>query len=215
MDCSARRTILQSDNGIQFAARVTQEFLASAKAVQVFSNTYKPLGNRLVERHTVTLAHILRVFCSRHMDDWDKFHPQVSGAYNSTHHATTDVSAQLLLTGRERYVPLMCLYPEVEKNNGSPFQFVRKTIKRQQELNELVRANTRQPQLCQKRNFDGGCPGAKAYKVGDWVWVFFKIIPAYDTVKLLRGRRGPSRVTELKQGGNYHLSTATKLIMKY
>ncbi len=65
-------TFVQSDNGIQFAANMTQEFLASAKAVQVFSNTYKPRCNGLVERQNRTLAHMLRVFCSRHMDDWDK-----------------------------------------------------------------------------------------------------------------------------------------------
>ena len=77
-------TFVQSDNGIQFAANMTQEFLASAKAVQVFSNTYKPRCNGLVERQNRTLAHMLRVFCSRHMDDWDKYLPQVVGAYNST-----------------------------------------------------------------------------------------------------------------------------------
>ncbi len=84
-------TCVQSDNGIHFATHMTQEFLASAEAVQVFSNTYKPRSNGLVERQNRTLAHMLRVFCSRHMDDWDKFLPQVVGAYNSTSHATTGV----------------------------------------------------------------------------------------------------------------------------
>ncbi len=160
--------LVQSDNGIQFAAHMTQEFLASAQAVQVFSNTYKPRFNGLVERQNRTLAHMLRVICSRHMDDWDKFLPQVVGA--SCHNTRF---------GGDTY--------QFEKTNESPFRYVRRTIERQQELNELVRVNTQQAQLRQKRNFDKGCRGPKAYDVGDWVWVFCKIIPAGGTAKLLRG----------------------------
>ena len=78
---------------------MTQEFLASAKALQVFSNPFKLRCNGLVERQNRTLAHMLKVFCSRHMDDWDKFLPQVVGAYNGTRHATTGVSPHMLLTG--------------------------------------------------------------------------------------------------------------------
>ncbi len=162
-------TFIQSDNGIQFAAFMTQEFLAVAKTVQVFSNTYKPRCNGLVERQNRTLAHMFRVFCSRHMDDWDKFLPQVVGAYNSTRHATTGVSPYMLLTGHERPMPLIYFIPQFEAEKSSPFQYVRKTIERQQELNELVRANTQQAQLRQKKHFGKHCKGPKAYEVGYWV----------------------------------------------
>ncbi len=182
---------LQSDNGIQFAAHMSQEFLASAKAVQVFSNTYKPRCNGLVERQNRTLAHMLRVFCSRHMDAWDTFLPQVVGAYNRTRYSTTCVPPHMLLTGRERQMPLLSFYLEFEKNDERPFQYVRKTIERQQELNEVVRVNIQQAQLCQKGNFDKECRVPKAYEVGDWFLVYCEIIPADGTAKLLRSWRGP------------------------
>ncbi len=87
---------------------------------------------------------------------------------------------------------------------------MRKTIERQ-ELNELFRANTQQAQLRQKKHFDKHCEGPKAYEVGDWVWVFCRIIPAGGTAKLLRGWRGPFKVTEVHQGGRYyHLSNGYK-----
>ena len=204
-------TFIQSDNGIQFAAHLTQEFLASAKAIQVFSNTYKPRCNSLVERQNRTLAHMLRVFCSRHMVDWDKFLPQVVGAYNGTRRATMGVSPYMLLTGHERSIPLVYFYPQFECEKLSPFQYVKRTIERQPELNELVRANTQQAQLRQKSNFDKHCKGPKAYEVGDWVGVFCWIIPAGGTAKLSRGWRGPFRVTEVHQRGRYyHLSNGNK-----
>ena len=114
-------TFIQSDNGIQLAAHSTQEFLASAKAIQVFSNTYKPQCNGLVERQNRTLTHMLRAFCSRHMIDWDKFLQQVVGAYNSTRHATTGVSPYMLLTGHERSMPLVFFFPQFDTEKQSPF----------------------------------------------------------------------------------------------
>ena len=158
-----------------------------------------------------TLPHMLRVFCSRHMDDWDKFLPQVVGAYNSTRHATTGISPYMLLTGHERSMPLIYFFPHYEGEKLSPFHYVKQKIKRQQELNELVRANTQQAQVRQKRHFDKHCKGPKAYEVGDWVWVFYRIIPAGGTAKLLRGWRGPFRITEVHQAGRYyHLSNGNK-----
>ena len=53
------------------------------------STTYYPQKNGLVERQNRTLVSMLRVYCSRYMDDWDKHLPQIMGAYNSTEHSTT------------------------------------------------------------------------------------------------------------------------------
>ena len=114
-------TFVQSDRGIQIAANMTQEFLASAKAIQVFSNMYKTRCNGLVVRQNRTLAHMLRVFCSRHKDDWNKFLPQVVGAYNSTRHATTGVWPYMLLTGHERQMPLFYFCPQFEGEKGLLF----------------------------------------------------------------------------------------------
>ncbi len=47
--------------------------------------------------------------------------------------------------------------------------------------------------------------------MGDWVWVFCRIIPAGGRAKLVRGCRGPFRVTEVHQNGRFnHLSNGNK-----
>ena len=106
------------------------------------------------------------------MTKWDRYLPQVMGAYNSTQHSTTGVSPHMMLTGHEKYLPLIFFYPEYEGKKTSPQVYVRDVIRRQEELNDLCRRNTQQAQARQRKRFDRKAAGAKAYSVGDYVWVF-------------------------------------------
>ena len=47
------------------------------------STVFHPQTNGLVERQNRTLVNMIRVYCSRYLTDWDKYLPQVVGAYNS------------------------------------------------------------------------------------------------------------------------------------
>ena len=118
---------------------------------------------------------MLRVYCSRYMDDWDIHLPQVMGAYNSTEHSTTGISPHMMLTGHEKDLPLTFFYPEYEGKKTAPQTYMRDVIRRQQDLNHLCRRNTQQMQIRQKRRFDKKTTDAKAYSVGDYVWVFQEV----------------------------------------
>ena len=60
----------------------------------------------------------------------------------------------------------------------------------------------------QKRRFDKRTADAKAYPVGDYVWVFQEVVPPKGTKKLLKKWRGAFQITEVHQGGLfYRLST--------
>ena len=143
------------------------------------------------------------------MTDWDRYLPQVMGAYNSTQHSTTGVSPHMMLTGHEKSLPLTFFYPEYEGKKTSPQVYVRDVIRRQQELNDLCIRNTQQAQARQRKRFDKKAAGAKAYKVGDYVWVFQNVIPPNGTKKLLKKWRGPFIITEVHQEGRfYRLSTS-------
>ena len=65
----------QSDNGKFFVGDLTKELMRRCHIARVHSTTYHPQTNGLVERQNRTLMNMLRVHCSRHMTDWDKYMP--------------------------------------------------------------------------------------------------------------------------------------------
>ena len=77
----------------------------------------------------------------------------------------------MMLTGHEKSLPLTFFYPEYEGKKTSPQVYVRDVIRCQQELNDLCRRNTQQAQARQRKRFDKKAAGAKAYSVGDYIWV--------------------------------------------
>ena len=198
----------QSDNGTAFVGEPTEELMRRSQVAQAHSTTYHPQTNGLVERQNRMLVSRLRVYCSRYMTNWDRYLPQVMGAYNSRQQSTTGVSPHMMLTGHETYLPLTFFYPEYEGKKTSPQVYVRDVIRRQQVLNDLCRQNTQQAKARQRKIFDKRAAGAKAYSVGDYVWVFQNVIPTKGTKKLLKKWRGPFMITEVHHEGRFHrLST--------
>ena len=121
----------------------------------------------------------------------------------------------MLMTGKEKSIPLSYVYPEFAKEPFESHQaYVNALMKRQQEIHELVRRNTHQAQMRQKKAFDRKVKG-KAFQVGDLVWVFCQVLPKGGTNKMLKGWRGPYRITEVYQEGRFYvLSSGHKCISK-
>ena len=155
-----------SDNGKAFEGDLTKELLKRSHIAQAHSTTYLPQTKGLVERQNRTLVNMLRVYCSRYMTDWGKYLPQVVGAYNSTQHSTTGISPFMMLTGKERAMPLTFFYPEYEGKKTSPQARVKEAIRRHQDLNELCTRNTAQAQMRQRKKCDEKILQVKPYAVG-------------------------------------------------
>ena len=114
------------DNGKAFVGDLTRELMKISHIARAPSITYHTQTNRLVESQNRMLVNMLSVFCSRYMKDWDKYLPQVVGAYNRTQHSTTGVNPFMMLTGREREraMPLTFFYRKNEGEKTSPQAYV-------------------------------------------------------------------------------------------
>ena len=60
---------IQSDHGKEFVGDLTKELMKISQVTQAHSTTYHPQTNGLVERLNHSLVSMLRVYCSRYMDD--------------------------------------------------------------------------------------------------------------------------------------------------
>ena len=113
----------------------------------------------------------------------------------------------MMLTGRERAMPLTFFHPEYEGEKTSPRAYVKEAVKRQLELNELCRRNTAQAQMRQRKKYDEKILKGKPYAVGQYVWVFQNNVPPKRTKKLLKKWRGPFMITEVHQQGRFYRLT--------
>ena len=192
----------QSDNGKAF---VGDELMKRSQVAQAHSTTYHPQTNGLVIRQNRTLVSMLRVYCSRYMDDWERHLPQVIGAYNSTEHSTTGINPHMMLPRHEKALPLTFFYLEFGGKRTAPQTYVRDVIRRQQDLNDLRKRKTQHAQIRQRRRFDERTADAKD-------WVFRLGIPGIGSTKrnqkLLKKWRGPFQIIDVHQGNRfYRLST--------
>ena len=205
-------TRTQSDNAGNLTAEVSKELMKASQVTKVTSTVGHPRTQGLVERPNRTLLTLLHVFCSRRMRDWDQYLDKVMGAYNSTRHATTGFSSYMLTRGMEKAIPLTFLYPEFATQSIESHEaYMDYVIARQQEIHDLVRRNTRQAQKRQKLKYDCAIR-AKAYEVGEPVWVFCRYIPQKGSPKLMRAWRGPHKVAQvLLEGRVYILDTGQKV----
>ena len=120
----------------------------------------------------------------------------------------------MLTRGMEKAIPLTFLYPGfgfATQSFESHEAYVEHVLARQQEIHDLVRRNTHQAQQRQKLKYDRAIR-AKAYEVGEPVWVFCRYIPQKGSPKLMRAWRGPHKVARVLQEGRvYILDTGQKV----
>ncbi len=142
---------IQSDNGPQFAASLTAEFLQLMDVIQVHSTSYHPQKNGPVERQNRTLTNLLRSICSSKQDDWDEQLPTAMGAHNATKSATTGFSPSLLWFGREKRVPYMILFPHDKYGSTTVDYYAKQLMVNSNKVYAMTRAVTEQAQMRQKR----------------------------------------------------------------
>lgn len=98
-----------SDQGTNFTARLTREFLARMGATPRFSTPEHPESNGLVERFNGTFKSMLFDVVQTYGRDWDRHVPFLLWAYREVPNATTKESPFELMYGRAPVGPLTLL----------------------------------------------------------------------------------------------------------
>ena len=157
---------------------------------------YHPQSNGACERMNRTLLHLLETCVYECPTDWDLFLEEVTFAYNTTPHRSTQRSPFSILYGDEARLPCELLLgspQEAEPLN----EFVANLIRRTADISETARLVANAAQRTSKDYYDVNI-NCRLYKTGDVVCVRRGQKKVGECAKLAPKWEGPCLVTRVR-----------------
>ena len=137
-----------TDQGTNFLSKLVEEICTLFKIKQLRTTSYHPQTDGLVERFNRTLCDMLSCYVSEEPDNWDKYLPFVTLAYNSSEQSTLKNNPFYLFYGRQPNLPsdIIIVNQEDEEDENIKFQW-KKSI-------DLAQSNLKKAQEKQKQYYD-------------------------------------------------------------
>ena len=162
---------LHSDQGRNFQSSVFREMLALLEIKQTRTCAFRPQSDGLVERCNRTLEALLATVVSKNQTDWCRKLPYAMAAYRSSVHASTGVTPNAMMLGRETVAPLSVLYPEAPRLLEDEEGFIADLQTRMETAHEYARENIGVAVSRQTRNYDSRAKGGEV-PVGSTVYYY-------------------------------------------
>ena len=162
--------MLHSDQGREFESDLFQAMCHYLAICKTRTNPYRPQSDGQVERFNRTLIQCLKPLVNDQMDDWDEQCDFVCHAYNSTVHASTNCSPNLLVFGEDLIMPADLVFGVVGINPEAPCTvlFVESLRDQFKFAYERVRCELQKSANCQKVGYDTGLK-TRFFQIGDKV----------------------------------------------
>ena len=190
----APRTLL-SDRGSNFLSSLLKEVCYLMDTKKVFTTSYHPQCDGLVERFNGTLAQSLSMYVSSDQKDWDKYLNPVLFAYRVSPSDVTGESPFYMLYGREPRLPMdVSLLPPREMS-PSIAEHRARVVEHIEIAHRIARENIQRAQQRMKDYHDRTAVPLK-YTLGDRVWVYTPKNRKGLSKKLAHNYHGPYRIVK-------------------
>ena len=166
----APRTLL-SDRGHNFLSKPLKEICRLVNNEKVFTTSYHPQTDGLVERLNGTLLHSLSKYVSSDEKHWDEHLPSVLSAYRVSPSEATGDSPFFLLYGREPRLPKDVSLLPPKDLSASVTEHRACVVKHLETAQEVACANIQCAQQHMKLFYEQGS-NFPEYDLGQQVWVF-------------------------------------------
>jgi transposase InsO family protein len=189
---------LYTDQGRNFESNLFQEVCVLLDIDKTRTTSLRPQANGMVERFNRTLISMLSMYCNDNQKGWDKYIPQVMMAYRSSPHASTKISPNKMVFGREIVLPIQAYIgrPKLEDDEETE-DYVGVLQQRLEEIHDLARDNLKQASEYQKKYYDTGAKKKKRYSSGQLVWLHDPTRKVGVCSKLINKWKGPYIVTRV------------------
>ena len=186
---------LHSDQGREFESDLWQGMCHYLAICKTRTNPYRPQSDGQVERFNRTLIQVLKPLVNTNMDDWDEQVDFVVHAYNSTVHASTNCSPNLLVFGEDLIMPADLVFGVVGISPEAPctVMFVESLRDQFKFAYDLVRKNLKKSANWQKVGYDTGLKD-RFFRVGDPV---LRLHEPLSNLKLSSNWDGPFTITRV------------------
>ena len=181
--------LIHTDQGKNFESSLFQELCRLLEVTKIRTTPYHASSNGQVERLNRTLLQMIRCYVSQSQDDWDIYLPLVAAAYRRTPHSSTGFSPNMMMLGREVYMPedLAAAGRAWCAESEAPETYVEKL----QLTHDLAREHLKEAQERQKRDHDLHA-GSHLYHTGDLVYIKDSTRKKGQSPKLQRLWTGPA-----------------------
>lgn len=152
----------------------------------------RPQANGCVERFNRTLVSMMKMYCQDNQNNWDEYLPQLLMAYRSSKHASTKVTPNKMMLGREITLPVQAFISEPEKDNReiSTTEYIENLQQILNYTHSYARKHLKESNEYQKKHYDQGAKGRKLY-LGQAVWLHDPTRKIGVCSKLLPKWKGP------------------------
>ena len=189
---------IHTDQGTSFESKLFQETCQILGIKKTRTTKARPQSDGMIERANRTIINMLSAFVSDHQRDWDQYVPLVMMAYRSSVHDSINISASMMMLGREIQLPIDLIFgsPDSERNEYVYGSLYAKELQdRLIEVHEFARKRMKIASDAMKRKYDL-TSNLREFNIDDSVWVYDPIRKVGVNPKLQRQWKGPFKVVE-------------------
>ena len=201
---------LHSDQGRNFESRVFAEMCEILGIKKTRTTPYNPKSDGMIERFNRTLIAMVSVMIEPHkrQRDWDEKVALATFAYRASPHESTGETPNMLMLGREVFVPLDLTTPvisEVEEVNATS-DFAYRLREGMQLAHERAREHLRHTARRQKRYYDRKTC-TTSFNEGQFVWLYNPSKKKGLSPKLQRRWEGPYLIIKKLSDVTYRIQS--------
>ncbi|CAB4404528.1 unnamed protein product [Rhizophagus irregularis] len=177
----------------------------------LFSTSYHPQTNGLIERFNRTLSESLAKLSTDHIDNWDSYIAPILFAYYTTKHSTTKIAPFFLLYGRNAKLPTDSL-----ENNGTPtlINHIENLVDQLPQEIKIAKTNIEISQQKQKERYDRKLHHQIKFSIGDKVLYYDAAKEKQWTGKLNPKWKEPYYIHQVGEKRAYKLRTIDEKVLR-
>lgn len=189
---------MHSDQGRNYESELFAECCRLLEIRKTRTSPMNPRCNGQTENFNKTLVKMIKSYLKGEQSTWDIHLGCLAGAYRATPNASTGITPNLMMLGREVRLPSEIIFgsPVRDDQNASTYgDYVHKLKSRFQWAHKVAREHLKVAAKRQKQNYDAKLT-FHSYKAGDYVWYKTGMGQLHLTPKLRSSFAGPFLVVK-------------------